>query len=77
MMAKMKIKPRPPQNKDFTRINELMTGDCFIADGELHILTDPDPETVNLATGERCHFLEGTEVIPVKCELTWTKILPK
>lgn len=71
---KAKIKPKLPRNKNFTRINELKKGDIFICDGELHILIDEDPQSIDLATGSFGNWDNGTEVIPVSCEITWKRI---
>jgi len=70
---KMKIKPKIPQNKDFTCINDLKRGECFICDGELHLLTNEDPAAVNLATGTISAWNEYAEIIPVEVEIVWER----
>lgn len=69
----MKIKPKIPKDKDFTQIKDLKKGECFLADGELHLLTNDDPEAVNLETGQISNWSEYNEVIPVNVLATWER----
>lgn len=70
---KNKIKPNLPQNAEFTQVKELKRGECFIINGELHMLTDMDPMAVNLSTGERGSWGEEIEIIPVIIEINWKR----
>lgn len=73
----MKIKPKIPPSSDKIQISSLNIGDCFIADGELHMLLEEDPKSVHLQTGGETEWGEDYCVIPVICEITWAKKIKK